>query len=179
MDNVELNNEYQRVPRKPLKKTLSYLVERNKIAKLPDLELIKEWFTENNLEEEGIKLLADLSYSKITKLETSLNSIRNHDLSLIDVRKNLKNEPEKYSEEVADNLTMLERAGLLNLNLRQYTFLYDWAKENIHKINAPKVYYIPTLHYLASYDIYFKNMPKEELDKFNYINYEDARTREY
>ena len=177
MDNIELNNEYQRVSGKPLKKTLSYLVERNKIVKLPDLELIKEWFIENNLEEEGIKLLADLSHSKITKLETSLNSIRNHDLSLIDVRKNLKNEPEKYSKEVADNLTMLERAGLLNLDLRQYTFLYDWAKENIHKINAPKVYYIPTLLYLASYDIYFKNMPKEKVDKLKYIKYEDAHLR--
>lgn len=177
MDNIELNNEYQVVSGKPLKKTLSYLVERNKIVKLPDLELIKEWFIENNLEEEGIKLLADLSYSKITKLETSLNSIRNYDLSLIDVRQNLKNEPEKYSEEVADKLTMLERAGLLNLDLRQYDFLYDWAKENIHKINAPKVYYIPTLHYLASYNIYFKNMPKEEVDKLKYIKYEDAHLR--
>lgn len=177
MDYMELNNEYQVISRKPLKKTLSYLVERNKLTKLSDLELIKEWFIENNLEEEGIKLLADLSYSKINKLETSLNSIRNYDLSLIDVSKNLKNEPEKYSKEVADNLTMLERAGLLNLNLRQYSFLYNWAKENIHKINVPKVYYVPTLHYLASYDLYFKNMPKEEVDKLKYINYEDAHLR--
>lgn len=177
MDDIELNNEYQVVSRKPLKKTLSYLVERNRFIKLSDLELIKEWFIENNLEEEGIKLLADLSYNKINKIETSLNSIRNYDLSLIDVSKNLKNEPEEYSKETADNLTMLERAGLLNLNLRQYSFLYNWAKENIHKINVPKVYYVPTLHYLASYDLYFKNMPKEEVDKLKYINYEDAHLR--
>ena len=161
---------------KPIKKSLEQLVEVNKITRFPDIQVIKEWFVQNNMEEEGIKLLSELSYSKTTKLEASLNSIRTWDLSLIDVRKNIKNEPENYSEEVADNLTMLERAGLLNVDLTRYS-LYEWAKENIPNINHPKTYYIPTFHYLAKYGIYFKNMPKEEVTKYNYINYEDSHVR--
>lgn len=163
-------------PNKPIKKSLEQLVEINKITRFPDIQVIKEWFVQNNMEEEGIKLLSELSYSKTTKLEASLNAIRNWDLSLIDVRKNIKNEPENYSEEVADNLTMLERAGLLNIDLTSYS-LYEWAKENIPKLNRPSTYYIPTFHYLAKYGIYFKNMPKEKLEEFKHINYEDAYLR--
>lgn len=163
-------------PNKPIKKSLEQLVEINKITCFPDIQVIKEWFVQNNMEEEGIKLLSELSYSKTTKLEASLNSIRTWDLSLVDVRKNIKNEPENYSEEVADNLTMLERAGLLNVDLTNYS-LYEWAKENIPNINCPETYYIPTFHYLAKYGIYFKNMSKEEVAKYNYINYEDSHVR--
>lgn len=181
MDNIDIsmiNNNGQRVNSKPLKKTLEQLVEINKIVKAPDLQLIKEWFVINNLEEEGIKMLAELSYNKSIKLETSLNSIRSWDLTLQDVWNNqLSGNKNDYDKETADKLTMLERAGLLNLDLESYITLYEWAKENVPNIDCPKVYYIPTFHYLSKYGIYFKNMPEEEVNKYNHINYEDAKFR--
>ena len=178
MNSIMDFNNVQIVSNKPLKRTLDQLVELNKILKLSDLELIKTWFVENNLEEEGIKLIAELSYSKAKKLETSLNSIRSWDLILQDVWENqLASNKNDYDKETADKLTTLERAGLLNVDLKSYSTLYEWAKENIPNINCPKTYYIPTFHYLAKYGIYFKNMPEEEVHKYNHINYEDAKFR--
>ena len=163
---------------KNIKVSLEYLVECNRFIKQPDLYLIKEWFIKNDLEEEGLKLIVDLAKSKANKLEVSLNSIRNWDLTLQDVWNNqLRANKNDYDKETADKLTMLERAGLLNLDLESYITLYEWAKENVPNIDCPKLYYIPTFHYLSKYGIYFKNMPKEKIDKYNHINYEDAKFR--
>lgn len=163
---------------KNIKVSLEYLVECNRFIKQPDLYLIKEWFIKNNLEEEGLNLIVDLAKSKANKLEASLNSIRNWDLTLQDVWNNqLRANKNDYDKETADKLTMLERAGLLNLDLESYITLYEWAKENVPNIDCPKLYYIPTFHYLSKYGIYFKNMPKEKIDKYNHINYEDAKFR--
>lgn len=182
MDNIDssmINNSGQRVNNKPLKKTLEQLVEINKIVKAPDLQLIKDWFVINNLEEEGIRMLAELSFNKLIKVETSLNSIRNWDVYLQDVWDNqLRANKNDYDKETADNLTRLERVGLLNEDLKSYFELYEWAKENVPNLICPKQYYIPTFHYLAKYGIYFKDMPKEEVDKYKHIKYEDAAFRE-
>lgn len=154
---------------KQIKKSLKELVELSRYYKTSDIEIIKSWFIENNLEEEGIKLISDLSYSKVRKLELSLSAIRSWDLLLPEIKSD-----ECYDEETASNLNTIERMGLLNLDLTSYGNLYNWVKEHIPNINCPKTYYIPTLHYLAKYDIFFKDMPKEKVKDYLNINYEDA-----
>ena len=155
---------------KPIKKSLKELVELNEITfKFPDIDVIRSWFIENNLEEEGIKLLSELSYSKVRKVESSLNSIRSWDLALPKIKPN-----EEYDEKTSSNLTDLERIGLLNLDLTRYDYLYKWANENIPNLKCPNTYYIPTLHYLAKYNIFFNDVPKEKLKEYRHINYEDV-----
>lgn len=157
---------------KPIKKSLEELVELSKYSKTSDIEIIRSWFIENNLEEEGIKLISALSYSKAKKLELSLDTIRSWDLLLPEIKPD-----DCYDEETALNLTNIERIGLLNLDLTSYGNLYNWVKDHIPNINCPKTYYIPTLHYLAKYDIFFKDMPKEKVKDYLNINYEDACLR--
>ena len=154
---------------KPIKKSLKELVELGKQSKISDIEIIRSWFIENDLEEEGIKLISDLNYSKVRKLELSLSTIRSWDLLLPEIKPD-----ECYDKKTALNLTNIERIGLLNLDLTKCGDLYNWVKEHIPNINCPKAYYIPTLHYLAKYDIFFKDMPREKVKEYLNINYEDA-----
>ena len=105
---------------KLIKKSLKELAELGEQYKISDIEIIRSWFIENNCEEEGIRLLSDLSYSKSRKLALALNSIRSWDLTLPKVKPN-----EEYDEKTASNLTDIERIGLLNLDLAKYEDLYN------------------------------------------------------
>lgn len=159
---------------KPIKVSLEYLVEHNRFARLPDLYLIKEWFIKNDLEEEGLNLIVDLAKSKANKLEASLNSIRNWDLNMVTSE---QFEKLGYDKDTSKNLELIERLGLLNNDLKQYTSLYEWAKETIPTLNRPSAIYVPTLRYLKKYNIYFKNMTEEKINELP-VDYEDSWARE-
>lgn len=159
---------------KNIKVSLEYLVECNKFAKLPDFYLIKEWFIKNSLEEEGLNLIVDLVKSKANKLEASLNSIRNWDLNMVTSE---QFERLGYDKDTSKKLELIERLGLLDNDLKQYYSLYEWAKETIPTLNEPSEIYIPTLKYLKKYNIYFKDMTEEKINKLP-IDYEDSWVRE-
>lgn len=159
---------------KNIKVFLEYLVECNRFTKQPDLYLIKEWFIKNNLEEEGLNLIVDLARSKSNKLEASLRSIRNWDLNMVTSE---QFERLGYDKDTSKKLELIERLGLLNNDLKQYTSLYEWAKETIPTLNGPSEIYIPTLRYLKKYNIYFKNMTEEKINELP-VDYEDSWVRE-
>ena len=159
---------------KPIKKTLKELIDILSPYDVSDINIIKQWFTMNDLEEEGLALITDLAHSKINKLDSSLVTIKSWDLTLI----NAASFSELgYDKEACSNLEYIQRCGLLNLDLKQYPGIYDWAKKIIPTLNVPKLFFIPTLKYLKKYDIYFKDTPKEKVDSYC-ADYEDAWTRE-
>lgn len=162
-------------PKKPIKITLKQLLEINDLLNYPDIHIIKEWFTKNDLEEEGIELISDLAQSKIRKLQYPLESIRNWDLLLTTVQGRETFMKFGYDKKTAMNLEIIERIGLLNLDLKECE-VYEWAKNTIPTLNVPKVFFIPTLKYLQKYDIYFKDTPKEKVDTYA-VDYWDASVR--
>ena len=160
----------QKTPKTTLKDLMYHYEESG--CSVPDITIIEKWFIENNFEEEGLKLITELARSKISRVETSLNSIRAWDLGLItskDIQK------QGYDEETSAKLETLERAGLLNKELGRL-YLYKWAKETIPELDVPSIYYTPTLKYLSKYGIYFKNMPPEKVSELS-VDYDDASVR--
>lgn len=57
-------------------KSLKELLEENKLFHYEDIEIIKKWFTENNLEELGLKMIPELAASKSTKIQKQLDYAR-------------------------------------------------------------------------------------------------------
>lgn len=56
--------------------TLKQLMENNKWNGMSDIQIIERFFKLNNLEEEGIDLVAELSKSKINKLKRKERMVR-------------------------------------------------------------------------------------------------------
>lgn len=169
MDNIDFVTT-QKTPKTTLKDLMHRYEESG--CPVPDITIIEKWFIENNLEEEGLKLIAELARSKISRVEASLNSIRAWDLGLITSKGIQK---QGYDEETSSKLETIERAGLLNKELDRL-YLYKWAKETIPELDVPSTYYAPTLKYLSKYGIYFKNMPPEKVNKLS-ADYDDASVR--
>lgn len=164
---------------KPIKLSLKTLVDRNENLHigLEDIQIIRDWFVWNDCEDLGIDLMNDLSKTKLKKVESSLNSIRNW-LIILPAITEQKKYVEKYGLDISKNLNKLQNFGLLNKDLASYEKLFNWAKENLPNIDCPATFYIPTLHYLANYNLYFKDKPKEKVAEYKQINYEDLFTRE-
>lgn len=159
---------------KPIKRTLKELIDTLSPYDVSDIDIIKQWFTMNSLEEEGLALITELAHSKINKLKYSLDTIKSWDLTLINAASFLEL---GYDKETGSNLEYIQRCGLLNFDFKKYPDIYDWAKKIIPTLNIPKLFFIPTLKYLKKYDIYFKDAPKEKVDSYC-VDYEDAWTRE-
>lgn len=155
--------------------TLKELINRPDVValNLSDLEIIKLYFTINSKEEEGLTLISSLASHKINSLSLQLGSIQSWDLVLHELK---ASEVSDHKQETADNLSLLQRVGLLNKSLKDFPNLYSWAKKVIPTLTVPQIYFQPTFHYLASYDIYFKDFPKEKVA--DCINYEDSSVRE-
>ena len=59
--------------------SLKQLIEENKLFHYEDIEIIKKWFTENNLEELGLKMIPELAASKSTKIQKTVGLCKNVD----------------------------------------------------------------------------------------------------
>ena len=135
------------------KVTLKDLVKRQDIVKYSDLELIKKWFIDNNAEQEGLTIIADLSKSKANKLETILINARLWIPNLPETFEPLKTQ---ISEEFAKKFGIIVNIYLLGSPLEGE--LLKWAKETFPKYKTPNVIFRPALEWLKNeYGIEFKD----------------------
>lgn len=130
--------------------TLEELVRDQHRGYPTDLQIVKRFFTENNLEEEAIKMLAELSESKVGKLKLRLENIQTWTTCL----------PsdylyEKYNLETAHQLHMMELDYLIKGG-KVSSGKLKWAKENIPNILEPEAYFQPLVEYLGQNGIKFK-----------------------
>lgn len=130
--------------------TLKELVNATYIERPSDISIIKRYFTENNLEEEAIQLIAELSESKVAKLKLKLENIQTWVTCL----------PsdylyEKYDLETAHQLHMMELDYLIKGGKVSSSKL-KWARENIPNILEPEAYFQPLVEYLEENGIKFK-----------------------
>lgn len=129
--------------------TLKRLIELHPYKN--DIEIISQWFVENNSECEGLKLISRLAQAQVKKVTDKYEFIL-RGLPYVGLG---ATENKTYS-----NLAMLERLALGELNLESFTNLYAWAKEEIPKMIIPNVFYAPTIDYLKKYGIVFKDSYK-------------------
>lgn len=137
-------------------KTLKELVDYQQYnPKITDLEIIKMWFMTNDQEQAGLELIPHLAKSRIDKVQYELDFARSWGLSVINMEDVIKD------KEAACYLNLLIRCCTLNYPLESHSVLYIWAKENIPKMEVPKLFFMPTLAYLNQYGIQFAHSEAE------------------
>ena len=131
--------------------TLEQLVKEQKLFDMTDIQVIKMFFSLNDLEEEGVELITELSKAKIEKLKHKHNIVETWACMLPS-----KYLYEHYDLDIADKLHNLELNYLVNGGELSGGFL-EWAKENVPNIVRPQSYFIPLVDYLEENGIKFKD----------------------
>ena len=130
--------------------TLKELVDEQKWNGFSDVEVIKQFFTLNDMEEDAIDLISELSKSKVRKLKRK-NYMAEEWVTILPS----KYLYEKYDLDVADRLHMMELDFLMNGGELSKKKL-KWAKENVPNIKEPNPYFRPLIDYLEENGIKFK-----------------------
>jgi len=129
--------------------TLAKLVEDQKWNEMSDIQVIKTFFDVNNLEEEGINLITELSRIKIEKLKRKEAMVKEW-ISYLPSKYLYEN----YDLDIADHLHTLELDFLSNGGNLSAKRL-KWAKENLSHIKQPQLYFNPLVEWLNKNDVYF------------------------
>ena len=135
--------------------TLKDLLNNRILTGASDIDIIKAYFVENDLEEEGMELIHKLTKSKIEKMKR-----RQHMVEEWTPRLPSKYLYENYDLNTADMLHSLELDYLANGGKLSDSFL-KWAKENVPNIIQPEVYFFPLVDWLEERDIKFIEGNKE------------------
>lgn len=131
-------------------KTLKQLVDEQKWNDMTDIQVIKTFFELNDMEEEGMDLISELSKIKIEKLKRKERIIKDW-LSYLPSKYLYEN----YDLDIADALHNLELDYLSN-GCELSKNRLEWAIENIPNIVRPEVYFNPLVKWLSDNGIYFK-----------------------
>lgn len=131
--------------------TLEQLVKEQKWNGMTDIQVIKNFFDLNDMEEEGVDLINELSKTKINKLKRDKRIVKEWTSYL----------PSKYLYEnydlvTADMLHRLELDYLSNGGELSKSRL-EWAKENVPKIERPQLYFNPLVEWLEINGVLFKD----------------------
>lgn len=135
--------------------TLKRLLEIQPYTGASDIDIIKTYFVENDLEEEGMDLIHKLTKSKIEKMKR-----KQHMVEEWTPRLPSKYLYENYDLNTADMLHSLELDYLANGGKLSDSF-FKWAKENVPYIIQPEVYFFPLVDWLEERDIKFIEGNKE------------------
>lgn len=130
--------------------TLEKLVHEQKYNGMSDIGVIRAFFDLNNMEEEGMELIYELSKSKIEKLKHERKIVREWTSNLPS-----KYLYENYDLDVADRLHTLE-LDYLSHGEQLTEGSLKWARENIPNIVRPQVYFNPLVNWLKDKGIEFK-----------------------
>ena len=112
--------------------TLEELIKEQKWNGMSDIQVIKTFFDLNNMEEEGIEMITELSKTKVEKLKHKHNVAETWDCMLPS-----KYLYEHYDLDTVDKLHNLELNYLVNGGELSGGFL-EWAKENVPNIIRPQ-----------------------------------------
>lgn len=130
--------------------TLKQLIDEQKFTGLSDIGVIRNFFDLNDMEEEGMDLIQDLTRTKVEKLKHRQRQVEEWVSHLPS-----KYLYENYDLDIADRLHTLE-LDYLSHGCELSSGRLKWAKENIPNIQKPYVYFQPLVEYLDSKDIRFE-----------------------
>ena len=130
--------------------TLKQLIEEQKFTGLSDVGVIRTFFNLNDMEEEGMDLIQELTKIKVEKLKRRQRQVEEWTSHLPS-----KYLYENYDLDVADRLHILE-LDYLSHGCELTSGRLKWAKENIPNIEKPYLYFQPLVEYLDDKGIRFK-----------------------
>ena len=130
--------------------TLKQLIEEQQFTGMSDIGIIKTFLDMNDMEEEGMELIHELTKAKVGKLKCKQKQVEKWTSYLPSIYLY-----ENYDLDVADKLHTLE-LDYLSHGCELTSGRLKWAKENIPNIKMPPVYFQPLIEYLDSKDIRFK-----------------------
>ena len=131
--------------------TLEQLVKEQKWNGMSDIQIIKTFFEVNDMEEDGIEIITELSKTKIEKLKRKHNEAETWACILPS-----KYLYEHYDLDIANKLHNLELNYLVNGGELSDVFL-EWANENVPNIERPQVFFNPLVDWLEDKGIEFKS----------------------
>ena len=131
--------------------TLKELVDNQKWNDVTDIQVIKAFFELNDLEEDGIDIISNLTKSKINKIKNRY-AIAETWICMLPSKYLYEN----YDLDIADHLHILELNYLINGG-ELSTDQLKWAKENVPNIKEPQVYFRPLIEWLEKKEIQFKS----------------------
>ena len=130
--------------------TLKKLVLEQDLTGISDIQIIRKFFDLNNMEEEGMDLIHELTKVKLEKLKHKERIVKEWTSYLPS-----KYLYENYPLDVADMLHTLELDYLSHGCILSAPRL-KWAEENIPNLKRPTVYFQPLIEYLDNKRIRFK-----------------------
>lgn len=131
--------------------TLEQLVDDQKLNGMTDIQVIKTFFDLNDMEEEGMELITELSKIKIEKLKHRKQMVEDWASYLPS-----KYLYENYDLDTADRLHTLE-LDYLSHGCKLSEHRLEWARENVPKIVRPQAYFIPLMEWMEEKGITFKD----------------------
>lgn len=130
-------------------KTLKELITMQSLTGEDDLQIIRQWFIQNNREQDGLTLIPLLAKSQTDKIQRKYDYALSWIPNLVDMRTQLKDKA------LAENLNTLQTLCSLSADLKNYQAIYDWAKANIPTMEIPHIFFLPTIKWLQKYGIEF------------------------
>lgn len=130
-------------------KQLKDYIELQKFTGMSDMEIITQYFIDNDMEEEAMELSHNLAKAKIEKLKHRNNIIKTWAYTIPS-----EYLYKKYSVEIASRLHRIELDYIVNGEVTNGRL--EWAKENLPNIKEPDVYFQPCIEWLAERGIKFK-----------------------
>lgn len=129
--------------------TLKEYTDYQKFTGMSDMEIITQYFIDNDMEEAAMELSHNLAKAKIEKMKHRNNIIKTWAYTI--PSEYLYN---KYSLDVASRLHRIELDYIVNGEVTNGRL--EWAKENLPNIKEPDVYFQPCIEWLAEHGIKFK-----------------------
>lgn len=134
-------------------KSLKELVAYQDLSGKQDIEIIFDWFAENDMEIEGISLMEKLAKNKANRLSNEIDRIKGN-MSMYAGTDILFRE---YKPEIASKLNHIIVLYILGLDIEQYYPQHiKWLKETIPTLKCPSVFWRDFYEWLKSKGIYFK-----------------------
>lgn len=139
---------------KPLKEYIDLQILSGK----SDMEIIQDYLVDNNLESVALSIIPALAQRQLDKVQGRLNYAQSHIPLMFTMP--LKG----LDKDTQFNLVMIEQCCALSIDFEKaYPSIFEWAKKTIPTLELPECFFMPTLNYLAKWDIYFKG--REHLGK--------------
>lgn len=131
-------------------KTLEQLVKEQKWTGISDMQVILTYLDINNMEEEAMDLIHELTKTKLEKLKHERKIVREWVSCLPS-----KYLYENYDLDTADMLHTLE-LDYLSRGCELSNYYLKWAREHVPNIIRPQVYFNPLVEWLDDKGIRFK-----------------------